>query len=471
MIRARRARIVATLGPASSWPNTILALATAGVDVFRLNFSHGAHEDHKKTVEAVRSAETILDRPIALLADLQGPKFRVGKFAEGKATLEPGQVFRMELDGPPGDANRVTLPHPEIFAALSHGARVLVDDGKIRMRVEDHGDTYANMRVIEGGVISDRKGVNLPGAIIPMSALTEKDKADLAFALDCGVDWVGLSFVQKPEDMMELHELVQGRASVLAKIEKPQALETLPAILDLCDGVMVARGDLGVELAPEEVPVVQKTIIRAARTRGIPVIVATQMLDSMIKSATPTRAEASDCANAVYEGADALMLSGETAAGAYPLEAVAMMDRIISRVERDPLWPDLMAAQHFDSAEDAAAIAVAAWRAAVAVKAACIVAFSSRGATARRVSRERPLQGILALTPSLASARRLALGWGLEARIANDPNSVEDMTDQAVKKAVDLGLAAPGDRVVIVAGVPFGMAGSTNLIRIAHVPD
>lgn len=252
MLRTRRARIVATLGPASSWPNTILALASAGVDVFRMNFSHGAHEDHKKTVEAVRAAEAKLDRPIALLADLQGPKFRVGKFAEGKVTLEAGQTFRLELEGGFGDKNRVVLPHPEIFQALTHGARVLVDDGRIRLRVEEHGPDFAQVRVIEGGVISDRKGVNLPGVIVPLSALTPKDKTDLAFALECGVDWVALSFVQKPEDMMELRELVQGRANVLAKIEKPQALEKLDEILDLCDGVMVARGDLGVELAPKK---------------------------------------------------------------------------------------------------------------------------------------------------------------------------------------------------------------------------
>jgi len=317
--------------------------------------------------------------------------------------------------------------------------------------------------------VSDRKGVNLPGVVLPLSALTEKDRADLAYALDLGVDWIALSFVQKPEDMAELRELVAGRAAVLAKIEKPQALDRLEEILALSDGVMVARGDLGVELPPEDVPVAQKVIIRAAKLRGRPVIVATQMLDSMVHSPTPTRAEASDVANTVYEGADALMLSAESASGDFPRESIEIMDRIIHRVEQDPRWPQLMAAEHArEQPGDLNAIAAAASRAAEASDAACLVAFTAGGTTARRLSRERPLQPIVALTPSQQTARRLTLSWGVEPRVAQDPANVEEMVEEAVQEARNLGLAEDGEAIVIVAGVPFGEAGSTNMIRIAH---
>jgi pyruvate kinase len=470
MIRNRRARIVATLGPSSRRPEMIEALARAGADVFRMNFSHGSHESHAEAAGFVREAEKAVDRPLALLADLQGPKLRLGRFQGGKADLEVGGKFRLELEGEFGDARRVTMPHPEIFAALHPGEDILIDDGKLRLRVEDCGPEFAETVVIQGGQVSDRKGVNLPGVVLPLSPLTEKDREDLAFALDLGVDWVALSFVQQPSDMRELHGLVQGRAAVLAKIEKPKALECLDEILDLCDGCMVARGDLGVEMAPEEVPVAQKTIVRAARVRGIPVIVATQMLDSMVSNAAPTRAEASDVANAVYEGADALMLSAESASGAFPREAVAMMDRIIVRVEQDPRWPGLMAAEHYDPTPAVLnAVAAAARSAAQTAGAACLVAFTARGATARRISREHPLQPVLALTPSPATARRLALGWGLEPRVAADPADIDDMAEEAIRQTYQLGLADAGAKIVIVAGLPFGTAGGTNLIRLAEV--
>ncbi len=471
MIRQRRARIVATLGPASRTPEMVLALAEAGVDVFRLNFSHGSHDDHAAAAGAVRAAETALERPLALLADLQGPKLRLGRFENGKAELATGGTWRLMLEEVQGTDRRASLPHPEIFAALRPGADILVDDGRIRLRVERNGPDFADLHVTQGGTVSDRKGVNLPGVVLPISAMTDKDRADLSFALEIPVDWVALSFVQQPSDMAELRGLVQGRAACLAKIEKPAALERLDAILELSDGLMVARGDLGVELALQDVPVAQKTIIRAARRRGAPVIVATQMLESMVGSPAPTRAEASDVANAVYEGADALMLSAESASGQFPLEAVAMMDRIISRVEDDPRWPGLMAAEHAEAggAADLDAIASAACRAAATSQAACLVAFTARGATARRIARERPLQPVLALTPSLESARRLALGWGLEPRVANDPVGEDDMTAQALDAAAGLGMAERGEAVVVVAGVPFGRAGSTNLLRIAHV--
>jgi pyruvate kinase len=471
MIRPRRARIVATLGPASRTPEMVLNLARAGADVFRLNFSHGSHADHAAALNAVRAAEAAIDRPLGVLADLQGPKFRIGTFRTHQAQIGPGARLRLDLDPAPGDARRVCLPHPELFAALADGAQLLVDDGRVRLKVVDHGADFAEVEVVQGDRLSDHKGVSLPGQVIPLSPLTPKDRADLAFALRLGVDWVALSFVQRAADMAELRQLVQGRAAVLAKIEKPAALADLDAILDLCDGVMVARGDLGVELAPEEVPVAQKTIVRAARLRGAPVIVATQMLESMISAPVPTRAEASDVANAVYEGADALMLSAESAAGSFPLEAVAMMDRIIERVERDPNWPGLMSAEHGGLLDDDAdALVAAARRAAEAGSTACLVAFTSTGGTARRLARERPLQPVLALTPDIGVARRLALVWGLEPRLAETPKGLEHLTRGAALMAAQLGLAEPNGRVLILAGTPFGSPGAANLLRLAHAP-
>ena len=471
MIRARRARIVATLGPASRAPDRVLELAQIGADVFRLNFSHGVHEDHAAALQAVRAAEARVGRPLGVLADLQGPKLRLGLFRDGAVALHPGEALRLDLDPAPGDATRVSLPHPELLAAMKPGAILLVDDGKVRLRVTACGADFADTEVVQGVRLSDRKGVALPGAVIPVSAMTDKDHKDLAFALRIGVDWVALSFVQRAADMAELKKLVQGRAAVLAKIEKPQALEQIEEILDFCDGVMVARGDLGVELEPEEVPVAQKALVRAARRRGVPVIVATQMLESMIASATPTRAEASDVANAAYEGADALMLSAETASGGYPVEAVAMMARIIERVERDPRWPELMDAEHSPPEDDDAdALVAAARRAADAGSTACLVAFTTTGGTARRLARERPLQPVVALTPSDQVARQLALVWGLEPRAGSDPKTLEDVTDDAVRHAVELGLARPGQRILILAGTPFGAPGAANLLRFAHAP-
>lgn len=470
MIRARRARIVATIGPASRSPEAVLALARAGADVFRLNFSHGGPEDHAAAYKAIRDAEAALDRPLGVLADLQGPKHRVGKFADGKIAISPGYRLRLDMDPTPGDQTRVALPHKELFAAMRPGSLLLVDDGKVRLEVEACGKDFADVVVISGEQLSNNKGVNLPGAIIPLAAMTKKDRQDLTFALSLGVDWVALSFVQRPADMAELRQIVNGRAACLAKIEKPAAMEELDAILDLCDGVMVARGDLGVELAPEDVPVAQKTILRAARQRGVPVIVATQMLESMTAAPTPTRAEATDVANAVYEGADALMLSAETAAGSYPIEALTMMNRIIERVERDPHWPSLMEAEHGWEDVDTDALVAAARRAADAGRTACFATFTSTGMTARRLSRERPLQPVLALTPQIATARRLALVWGIEPRICADPKGLDDMTEQALAFAVHLGLARPTERVLILAGSPFGVAGSANILRLAHAP-
>ncbi|MFN4297544.1 MAG: pyruvate kinase [Brevundimonas sp.] len=471
MNRARRARIVATLGPASRAPGTVKALAQAGVDVFRLNFSHGSHEDHAAALKAVRGAEMALQRPLGVLADLQGPKLRLGRFRDVEIAVAPGQRLRLDLDETPGDETRVCMPHPEIFKALREDHLLLLDDGRVRLKVIKRDDKWADVEVLSGSKLSDRKGVAVPQAVIPVSALTPKDREDLAFALRMGVDWVALSFVQKAEDMAELKRLVNGKAACLAKIEKPAALTELGAILDYSDGVMVARGDLGVELDPEDVPVAQKQILRMARQRGVPAIVATQMLESMTSAPAPTRAEASDVANAVYEGADALMLSAETASGDYPLESVAMMNRIMERVENDPLWPGLMDAEHAGMDEhDVDALVAAARKAAEASSTACMVVFTTLGGTARRMARERPLQPILALTPNPDTARRLALVWGLEPRLGRQPESLEQVTEDAVQAAMEYGLAEPGQRVLILAGTPFGAPGAANLLRLAHAP-
>jgi pyruvate kinase len=470
MIRARRSRIVATLGPASRAPDQVEALARAGADVFRLNFSHGAHEDHGAAFAAVRAAERVVERPLAVLADLQGPKLRLGRFAEGAVTLSRGQRLRLDLDPAPGDGSRVCLPHPELFRAMRPGAALLLDDGRVRLRVVEAGPDHADTEVERGSALSDRKGLALPGAVIPVSAMTAKDREDLAYALRLGVDWVALSFVQRAADMAELRQIVQGRAAVLAKIEKPAALDRLDEILDLCDGVMVARGDLGVELEPEDVPVVQKTILRAARDRGLPCIVATQMLESMTSAPTPTRAEASDVANAVYEGADALMLSAETASGDYPLEAVTVMDRIIARVEQDPAWPGLMEAEHGGlGEEDADALVAAARRASEAGSVAALVVFTRTGDTARRLARRRALQPLLALTADIAVARRLGLVWGVEPRAAPPPVELEGMTRTAVEAVLRLGLAAKGRRIVVLAGSARDAPGASEVLRLAYV--
>jgi pyruvate kinase len=471
MIRNRRTRIVATLGPASRAPEMVRALALAGVDVFRLNFSHGTHDDHAASLKAVREAEAHIDRPLACLADLQGPKFRLGAFAKGKIAIAPGQVIRFDLDPTPGDSRRAPLPHPEVLRVLRPGSQVVLDDGKVRLRVSMVGDGWADAEVVAGDALSDRKGVSVPGAVIPVPALTAKDRKDLDFALRIGVDWIALSFVQHAGDVAELRRLVNGRAQILSKIEKPAAIDHLEAILDVSDGLMVARGDLGVEMATEEVPVAQKTIVRAARRRGAPVIVATQMLESMTTSPSPTRAEASDVANGVYEGADALMLSAESASGAYPLEAVTVMDAIIRRVEADPNWPSLMAAEHGpDADEDVDALIAAATRAAQARSTACLVAYTTTGSTARRVARERPTLPVLAIAPNETVARQLGLVWGLEPRVATQPRGIAAMTDEAAHMAAGLGLAAAGARVLIIAGPPMGAPGAANLLRIAHAP-
>jgi len=470
MRRQRNAKIVATLGPASSSREVIGALYDSGVDVFRLNFSHGVQEHHRERVDVIRAIESATGRPIGIMADLQGPKLRLGTFANGPVTIAAGDQFRLDLDKTPGDASRAPLPHPEIFQALSVGTELLIDDGKVRLRVGRFGDDFAETSVVVGGKLSDRKGVNVPNAVLPLSALTEKDRSDLSFALDLGVDWIALSFVQRPEDVAEGRKLVAGRAGILVKLEKPLAIRHLDEIIELSDAVMVARGDLGVEMPAEDVPPIQKQIIHACREAGKPVIVATQMLESMINAATPTRAEASDVATAIYDGADAVMLSAETAAGSYPLEAVAIMNRIIARVEHDELYHramDMTRPPPEHTSSDA--ISAAAHQVARTVGAAAIVSYTTSGATALRAARERPDVPILVLTSNLQTARRLALLWGAHCVHTSDVSNFNDMVRKASGIAHDEGLAKDGESVVITAGVPFGTPGATNILRIAWV--
>ncbi|HET6223003.1 MAG TPA: pyruvate kinase [Dongiaceae bacterium] len=472
MRRQRQAKILATLGPTSSTPEMIRALFDAGADVFRFNFSHGRHEDHRERFEYVRQVEFERGRPIGVLMDLQGPKLRIGTFADGAVELKAGAPFRLDMSPTPGDKTRAPMPHPEIFKALTPGIDLLLDDGKRRLKVERCGEDFAETTVITGGRLSDRKGVNVPGAVLPISALTEKDRLDLQFGLDLGVDWVALSFVQRPEDVAEARKLIAGRAAVLIKLEKPAAIEHLDELIDLTDAVMVARGDLGVEMPAEEVPILQKQIISACRKAGKPVVVATQMLDSMVHAPTPTRAEASDVATAVYDSADAVMLSAETASGDYPLESVAMMNRIIERVERDPYYRRISNAQRLEPEATAAdAISAAATQVAETLSAAAIVTYTTSGSTTLRAARERPYAPILTLTAKIETARRLALAWGTHCVHTEDVHSFSEMVDKACRIARDQGIADKGQRLVVTAGVPFGTPGSTNVLRIAWVED
>lgn len=468
--RIRRAKIVATLGPASADHETIRALFLAGADVFRLNFSHGSSADHAARFAILRELEAETGRPIGILADLQGPKLRVGTFADGPVQLQAGQSFRLDLDTAPGNAQRVNLPHPEIFAALKPGAELLLDDGKLRLVVEHCDAESADTTVVVGGRLSERKGVNVPGVLLPISALTAKDLRDLDTALELGADWIALSFVQRPEDVAEARALIKGRAGIVAKLEKPSAIDRVDEVIAASDAVMVARGDLGVELPAEHVPAIQKRIVRSCRRQGKPVIVATQMLESMIESPVPTRAEASDVATAIYDGADAVMLSAESAAGKHPVAAVEIMNRIIEGTESDPLYRQLIEVSHVPAeagrADVAEAICCAMRRAAALLKAAAIVCYTSSGHTSLRAARERPEAPVLSLTPSLSVARRLALAWGVHSVHCEDVSDVNEITAVAGQVACRDGFAQPGDTIVTIAGVPFGESGTTNLLRI-----
>ncbi len=472
MRRKRHAKMVATLGPASADRAIMTRLFEAGVDVFRLNFSHGSHQDHRDNLAAVRAIEAESGQPIGAMMDLQGPKLRIGAFAGGGAQLDEGARFRLDTSDRPGDQRRVRLPHAEVYAAIGSGQQLLLDDGKLRLKVTESGADFADTVVEAGGRLTDRKGVNVPGVVLPLSPLTEKDRVDLAFGLDLGVDWVAQSFVQRPEDVAELRKLVAGRAAVMVKLEKPAAVDRLDEVIELADALMLARGDLGVEMPPEDVPGVQKRVIRACRQAGKPVVVATQMLESMVDAPSPTRAEASDVATAVYDGADALMLSAETATGKYPVESVAIMDRIIARTEQDPAYRRLMDAHHPEpEATSADAISAAAAQVAQTIGAAAIVTYSMTGSTTLRMARERPQVPILGLTTSSQTARRLPLAWGVHSVLSQDVEDFATMVINACELARSEALAGPGDRLVITAGVPFGTPGATNVLRIAWVKD
>ncbi len=470
MRRNRRVKILATLGPSSSEQDIIERLYRSGADVFRINMSHTDHDRLKMLVERIRSVEEKIGRPIGILADLQGPKLRVGTFKDGPVVLENGATFVLDADPSEGDVNRVHLPHPEILKALEPSHRLLLDDGKIQLRVTECTDKKAVTEVIVGGKLSNRKGVSVPDSEIATSAMTEKDHKDLVAALDQNVDWVALSFVQRPDDIAEVRKITRGRAGVLAKIEKPQAIGRLAEIIELSDAIMVARGDLGVEMPLEQVPGLQKQITRAARRAGKPVVIATQMLESMISAPVPTRAEVSDVATAVFEGADAVMLSAESAAGDFPVEAVATMDKIAQEVERDPNYLNIIHAQRTEpEATGADAISAAARQIAETLNLAAVVCYTTSGATGLRASRERPSSPLIVLSPVVATARRLALAWGLHCVVSEDAANEDDMVDRACRISFTEGFAKPGQRVIVTAGVPFGTPGSTNMLRIAFV--
>ncbi len=469
--RGRKVKILATLGPASRSPEMIAQLLGAGADAFRVNMSHGDHETHAATIAAIRAAEKDFGRPVTILCDLQGPKLRVGQFTDGRAVIRHGSHFTLDRDPAPGDETRVCLPHPELFGILEKDQRLLIDDGKLRLRVISASDEKILCSAEVGGVIMDRKGVNVPDALVPVAAMTEKDRRDLSFAVAQGADWIALSFVQRPEDVAEARRLLGGSggsgAALMAKIEKPAAVERLAEIIELADGIMVARGDLGVELNPWEVPPLQKRIVAATRHSGKPVVVATQMLESMIESPSPTRAEVSDVANAIYDGADAVMLSAETASGAWPVEAVAMMHRIAGQVEADPGYRKQLAFTMIEPDHTTAdALAHACATIAETVTLAGIIVFTGSGSTARRVARERPGAPMLVLTPSVRTARRIGLLWGAYPVATRDIGSFEEMIAKGKRMALRHGFGAAGSKLIALAGVPFGTPGSTNLLHV-----
>ncbi len=468
MRRYRNVKIVATLGPASDDYSTIRALFEAGADVFRLNMSHGDHKSFRNLHSTVRQVEEDVGRPIAIIADLQGPKLRCGVFADGKQELKEGQKFRFDLDEVPGDSGRVCLPHREILDAVAPGTTLLVNDGKIRLEVENSGKDFAECRVEAGGEISDRKGVNVPDVVLPLTALTDKDRADLEVACSLGVDWIALSFVQRAEDVREARDLVNGRAAIMTKVEKPAAVKAFDGILSVSDGIMVARGDLGVELPVQNVPPIQKQLVRKSRAAAKPVIIATQMLESMIASPVPTRAEVSDVATAIYEGADAVMLSAESAAGGYPVEAVSTMNNVAVEVESDPAYRNLIAASG-EAKEVSVAVGIvsAAREIAETTDVKAIFCFTQSGTTAALVARERPIVPIIGMAVLKSTARRLCLTWGTHCIETGEMGRFRQAVLSAAGAAREHGFASAGDQIVVTAGVPFNQPGSTNILRVA----
>ena len=470
MRRRRNVKIVATLGPASKEAAMIRKLFEAGADVFRINMSHTDHAGLAYYVATIRTIEAELGRPIGILADLQGPKLRIGAMAGGGVDLIAGSVVKIDLDPAPGDAHHLFLPHKEVFAVLKPGGQLLIDDGRLRLKVETVTGESATAKVEVGGRLTDRKGVNVPDAVLPIAALTKKDRADLDRALELGVDWIALSFVQRPEDVAEARKIVAGRAGILSKIEKPAAIDRLEEIAELSDALMVARGDLGVELPIEQVPSKQKQITRVARAAGKPVVIATQMLESMISSPIPTRAEVSDVATAVFDGADAVMLSAESASGQYPVQAVEMMDRVARSIESDSHYRVVIDAQRSEpEATTPDAITAASRQVAHTIRAAAIVCWTSSGSTGLRAARERPSVPVIVLTPVEATGRRLAIAWGLHCVVTQDAQNFEDMSERACQIAFREGFAVAGQRIVVTAGFPLGTPGATNLLRVAFV--
>jgi pyruvate kinase len=471
MKRNRKVKILATLGPASSEEHMIEKLHEAGADLFRINMSHSSHDMMRTLIGRIRAVEARSGRPIGILADLQGPKLRVGKFAEGSVEVKVGQTFIFDSNSEPGDSTRVFLPHPEILQSVKPGDRLLIDDGKLQLRAEECDGTRIVATVVAGNKISDKKGVSLPDTLLAIGVLTDKDRIDLDAVLATGsVDWVALSFVQRPEDLAEVRKIAKNRVGLMAKIEKPQALERIDEIIELSDALMVARGDLGVEMPLEAVPGIQKQLTRACRRVGKPVVVATQMLESMISAAVPTRAEVSDVATAVFEGADAIMLSAESASGQYPIEAVSTMASIARTVERDPYYSNIIHAQRPKPEPTGAdAISLASREIAETLKLAAIVCYTGSGNTGLRAARERPSVPVLALSPIIETARRLSVVWGLHCVVTEDASDLDDMVNRACRIVHAEGFGKPGDRLIITAGVPLGTPGNTNMLRIAYI--
>ena len=470
MLRKRNTKIIATLGPSSSSPLKIHSLFQAGADIFRLNFSHGTHSDHRKRVFHIRQYEKRLGRPIAILGDLQGPKIRIGTFKKKSITLVNNQKFELDLDPEPGNEKRVFLPHPEIFKSVKKNTKVLIDDGKILLNIIGVNSQKITTEVLNGGKISNMKGVNIPDTLIKMSSLTKKDIKDLEFCLDLSLDYVALSFVQKAKDLIDLKKHIGSQTGIMAKFEKPLAIKRMDEILFHCDAAMVARGDLGVEMPPEEVPIIQKRIVQSCRDFGKPVVVATQMLDSMINSPSPTRAEASDVATAVFDAADSLMLSAETASGKFPVQSVQIMDRIIRGVENDDSYRQILESKKITLEETTSdAISSAASQVVKTVLAKAIFTYTRSGATAKRAARERPTVPIIGLSPDRITARQLALIWGVHTIHALEPKSFSGMIENACDLAKKEGIVKRGDYVVVTAGAPIGVSGSTNNLRIAKI--
>ena len=470
--RNRKVKIVATLGPASDTKSEIKKMFLAGADIFRLNMSHGDHSAVEKRHNILRDLEREFSRPICILVDLQGPKLRCGNFEDEKVSVEVGQKFCFDLIESLGDKKRVCLPHPQIFRSVKEGDKLLIDDGKVALEVRKASEVSIECTVLNNGIISDKKGVNCPDSILDLAPLTEKDKKDLKFACTLGVDWIGLSFVQRAKDVDDVKKLLNGKAGIIAKIEKPAAVEEFDSIIESSDGIMVARGDLGVELPIEAVPPIQKRLVMRSRQMGKPVIVATQMMESMINSTTPTRAEVSDVAQAIYDGVDAVMLSAETAVGAHPEKVIQAVDKIAIETEKDPLYFQNLETSRSVSKEGVSnAITVAAREVADNINVKVICCFTHGGTTAELASRERPRAPIIALTPYTETARKLTLFWGLHCVVTTPVDRFKKAVMNAVKAAKLFNFASGKDLIIVIAGVPFNTPGSTNILRVVSLEE